>query len=180
MGCIEPWVENCDTNRIVSWCIVTALVNIDAQSRIMLLRSTTCACAFLTKWVILWYLYWYFVDTKSKNSTVHLYVNVVSISSTCSSVAQLSRRSRVYIQITAITHVLIQSIVNHLLFHCCSQFIYVLIFGCILVTLQIPHTFDIPNPVCTWIYIKTLKPISAYATPYKSPAVDRAINPYLR
>ena len=27
MGCIEPWVKNRDTNRIVSWCIVTALVN---------------------------------------------------------------------------------------------------------------------------------------------------------
>ena len=25
VGCIEPWVENRDTNRIVSWCIVTAL-----------------------------------------------------------------------------------------------------------------------------------------------------------
>ena len=27
VGCIEPWVKNRDTNRIVSWCIVTALVN---------------------------------------------------------------------------------------------------------------------------------------------------------
>ena len=27
MGCIEPWVKNRDTNRIVSWCIVTALVS---------------------------------------------------------------------------------------------------------------------------------------------------------
>ena len=26
VGCIEPWVRNCDTNRIVSLCIVTALV----------------------------------------------------------------------------------------------------------------------------------------------------------
>ena len=25
MECIEPCVKNCDTNRIVSWCIVTAL-----------------------------------------------------------------------------------------------------------------------------------------------------------
>ena len=26
VGCIEPWVKNRDTNRIVSLCIVTALV----------------------------------------------------------------------------------------------------------------------------------------------------------
>ena len=26
VGCIEPWVENRDTNRIVSLCIVTALL----------------------------------------------------------------------------------------------------------------------------------------------------------
>ena len=28
VGCIEPWVKNRDTNRIVSWCIVTALISI--------------------------------------------------------------------------------------------------------------------------------------------------------
>ena len=28
VGCIEPWVKNRDTNRIVSLCIVTALVHI--------------------------------------------------------------------------------------------------------------------------------------------------------
>ena len=27
VGCIEPWVKNRDTNRIVSLCIVTALVS---------------------------------------------------------------------------------------------------------------------------------------------------------
>ena len=26
VGCIEPWVKNRDTNRIVSLCIVTALI----------------------------------------------------------------------------------------------------------------------------------------------------------
>ena len=26
VGCIEPWVKNHDTNRIVNWCIVTALL----------------------------------------------------------------------------------------------------------------------------------------------------------
>ena len=26
VGCIEPWAKNCYTNRIVSWCIVTALL----------------------------------------------------------------------------------------------------------------------------------------------------------
>ena len=25
VGCIEPWVKNRDTNRILCWCIVTAL-----------------------------------------------------------------------------------------------------------------------------------------------------------
>ena len=28
VGCIEPWVKNRDTNRIVSLCIVTALIYI--------------------------------------------------------------------------------------------------------------------------------------------------------
>ena len=32
VGCIEPWVKNRDTNRIVSWCIVTALVDGHVQS----------------------------------------------------------------------------------------------------------------------------------------------------
>ena len=27
VGCIEPWVKNRDTNRIVSLCIVTALID---------------------------------------------------------------------------------------------------------------------------------------------------------
>ena len=29
VGCIEPWVKNRDTNRIVSLCIVTALIFTD-------------------------------------------------------------------------------------------------------------------------------------------------------
>jgi hypothetical protein len=31
VGCIEPWVKNRDTNRIVSLCIVTALLHIDGN-----------------------------------------------------------------------------------------------------------------------------------------------------
>ena len=29
VGCIEPWVKNRDTNQIVSWCIVTALMHLN-------------------------------------------------------------------------------------------------------------------------------------------------------
>ena len=60
------------------------------------------------------------------------YVNVVSISSTCSSVAQLYRAFTSQPRLHSVhghytvCNVLIRSIVNHLLFHCCSQVIYVI------------------------------------------------------
>ena len=38
VGCIEPWVKNRDTNRIVSLCIVTALVcRVTGEHRLQLL-----------------------------------------------------------------------------------------------------------------------------------------------